>query len=184
MTKRIVFLGALLLVIRLSAFADDVPPLRVIPTVDLKSYVGQWYEIARFPNRFQKKCAGDVTAKYSLEPNGILSVVNRCREANGKLREAKGTARPADKNKPNSILKVRFAPSFLSFLPAVWGDYQILALAPDYRYALVGAPNRQYLWILSRSTNLDQASYEKLVEEAKSQGFDVNQLQKTPQTGL
>jgi apolipoprotein D and lipocalin family protein len=79
------------------------------------------------------------------------------------------------------VLKVRFAPSFLSFLPQVWGDYQIIALSPEYTYALVGDPGREYLWILSRSSRMDSATYDRLAAEARSQGFDVSLLQKTRQ---
>ena len=164
--------------------AQTKQPLRVVPMVDLARYAGQWYEIARFPNRFQKRCAGDVTANYVLKPDGEVSVTNRCSLDNGERIEAEGVARVADKGKPNSILKVRFAPAFLSFLPQVWGDYQILALAPDYSYSLVGDPGREYLWVLSRSPRMDSATYDRLVEEAQAQGFDTMLLQKTRQSGL
>jgi apolipoprotein D and lipocalin family protein len=162
--------------------AAERKPLRVVPAVDLSRYAGTWYEIARFPNRFQKKCAGEVTADYSLRPNGTITVLNRCRLENGTYTEAKGVARLAGKQQPNSVLKVRFAPAYLSFLPQVWGDYQILALSPDYLYALVGSPNRQYLWILARSRELDAATYQRLVDEAKAQDFDVGLLQLTRQS--
>jgi apolipoprotein D and lipocalin family protein len=163
--------------------AQGKQPLRVVPMVDLARYAGQWYEIARFPNRFQKRCAGEVTANYVLKPDGKISVTNRCSLDNGEHIQAEGVARIADKGKPNSILKVRFAPAFLSFLPQVWGDYQILALAPDYSYSLVGDPGREYLWILSRSPRMDSATYDRLVEEARAQGFDIKLLQKTRQSG-
>jgi apolipoprotein D and lipocalin family protein len=164
------------------AAAEEQKSLRVVPSVDLSRYAGTWYEIARFPNRFQKKCAGEVTAHYSLEANGTLTVVNRCRLENGQYTEAKGVARPAGKGQPNSVLKVRFAPAILSFLPQVWGDYQILELSPEYAFALVGSSDRKYLWILSRSPQMDGAAYQRLVGEAKGQGFDVALLQKTRQS--
>ena len=165
------------------AHAQGKRPLRVVPEVDLARYAGQWYEIARFPNRFQKRCAGEVTAQYTLQPSGKISVLNRCRLENAGQIQAEGVARVVGKGQPNSILKVRFAPAFLSFIPQVWGDYQIIALSPDYTHALVGAPNLEYLWILSRSTQMDDATYNRLVEEARAQGFDVSRLQKTRQSG-
>lgn len=165
------------------AHAEGKRPLRVVPEVDLVRYSGQWYEIARFPNRFQKRCAGEVTATYTLQPNGKISVLNRCRLENGEEIQAQGVARLAGKEQPNSILKVRFAPAILSFLPQVWGDYQIIALSPDYTHALVGDPARKYLWVLSRSPRMDDAIFDQLVQEARSQGFDTNRLQKTRQTG-
>jgi len=166
------------------AYAQGKRPLRVVPEVDLARYAGQWYEIARFPNRFQKRCAGEVTAQYTLQPSGKISVLNRCRlEDKGQI-QAEGVARIVGKGQPNSILKVRFAPAFLSFIPQVWGDYQILALSPDYTHALVGDPTREYLWILSRSPQMDEATYNRLVDEARAQGFDVSRLQKTRQSGF
>ena len=132
---------------------------------------------------FQQSCTGDVTARYISRPNGILTVVNLCREANGRWREARGVARRASDRGPNSRLQVRFAPSFLSFLPFVWEDYQIIAVADDYRYALVGTPDRQYLWVLARTPQMDEASYQHLVAKAQEQGFAVTRLQRTPQSG-
>jgi apolipoprotein D and lipocalin family protein len=105
--------------------------LDVVPSVDILRYIGTWYEIARLPNRFQEKCAGDVTATYSILDNGEIMVVNRCRHENGEITEAEGRARRASDDEPNTKLEVRFAPAFLSFLPFVWGDYWIIDLAPD-----------------------------------------------------
>jgi apolipoprotein D and lipocalin family protein len=186
MTKRIVLIAVCLATVSaigLEFAVQDKRQLRVVPEVDLARYAGQWYEIARFPNRFQKRCAGEVTAQYTLQPSGKISVLNRCRLENGKQIQAEGVARVVGKGQPNSILKVRFAPAFLSFIPQVWGDYQIIALSPDYTHALVGDPTREYLWILSRSPQMDDATYNRLVEEARAQGFDVSRLQKTGQSG-
>lgn len=151
-------------------------PLRVVPSVDLERYSGVWYEIARLPNRFEEKCAGDVTATYSLKSKNRLKVVNQCRKRDGKMSKAEGEAKLKDKDGPNSRLKVRFAPAFLSWLPFVWGDYQIMELAPDYSYALVGDPGRKYLWILARSPELNEATMAKLKQAATDQGFDLSEL--------
>jgi apolipoprotein D and lipocalin family protein len=161
--------------------AQEKPPLRVVPEVDLVRYSGQWYEIARLPNPFQERCAANVMATYRLRDDGRITVINRCRTQNGEQIEAEGIARLAGEGQPNSVLKVRFAPAFLSFLPWVWGDYQIMALSPDYAHVLVGDPARKYLWILARSPSLEDATYDELVEEARGQGFDVSRLQKTKQ---
>jgi apolipoprotein D and lipocalin family protein len=157
--------------------------LDVVPSIDLSRYAGQWYEIARLPNRFQKQCTGDVTANYALRSDGRIDVVNRCRKNSGDVTQAKGIARRASQKKANSILKVRFAPSYLSFLPFVWGDYQVIALAEDYSYAVVGTPDRKYLWILSRSPYLDEKIYQQLLNRAQEQGFDISRLQRTQQSG-
>ena len=98
-------------------------------------------QIARLPNRFQEKCAGEVVASYALRPDGRITVTNRCRTTGGETTEATGVARRVD-GKPPSVLEVRFAPAFLSFLPAVWGDYQVIALGADYDHAMVGTPDR------------------------------------------
>ena len=105
-------------------------PLRVVATVDYEKYAGTWYEIARLPNRFEKKCVGDITATYTVRTDGRIDVRNRCREKDGTFSDAVGIARRVEGQAP-SVLKVRFAPAFLSWLPAVWGDYQIIELAPD-----------------------------------------------------
>ena len=140
------------------------------------------YEIARLPNRFQRNCVGEVTAEYTLVANHQIKVINECRRQNGQRDRAEGQARLANKNGPNSQLEVRFAPAWLSWLPAVWGDYWIIALADDYSYAVVGTPDRQYLWVLARTPNLAEAIYHKLLQQTATQGFAVAQLVKTRQS--
>lgn len=157
-------------------------PLPTQDWVDLARYAGRWYEIARLPNRFQEKCAGDVAATYTLRPDGRVRVVNECRGEDGRTSRAEGVARRADLKGPASRLKVRFAPAFLSFLPQVWGDYWIVELDQDYRHAVVGDPSRRYLWILSRSPEMDAATYESLASAAGRLGFDTEHLQRTPQS--
>ena len=166
-----------------SVLADRPQPLEVVPSVDLSRYVGKWYEIARLPNRFQNKCAGEVAAHYSQLAGGQLKVVNECRQKNGQLTRAEGKARLADEAGPNSKLEVRFAPAWLAWLPAVWGDYWIIDLAPDYNFSVVGSPDRKYLWILSRTPKMDEATYQNVVERVALKGFDVSRLIKTRQSG-
>ena len=183
MGMKLVAAGLFVLGAALIARAEmkEKEPLRVVPEVDFARYAGLWYEVARLPNRFEEKCAGDVTAEYTLLREGRIKVVNRCRKRDGKMSVAEGVARLADKKKENSRLKVRFAPSFLSFLPFVWGDYQILELSPDYTHALVGAPDRKYLWVLSRTPRMDEATYQRLLDAARAQGFDVGPMIRTKQ---
>ena len=152
------------------AVAAQERPLRVVPTVDFEKYAGTWYEIARLPNRFEEKCVGDITATYTVRTDGRIDVKNRCREKDGSFSDAVGIARRVE-GQPPSVLKVRFAPAFLSWLPMVWGDYQIIELAPDYTHVIVGAPNREYLWILSRTPRMDDTLYRSLLKSAESQGF-------------
>jgi len=181
MNRKIAAAGALLLLAALlyRTEAKAKEPLRVVPSVDFSRYAGLWYEVARLPNRFEKKCAADVTAEYTPRDDGRIRVVNSCRKQDGKLTKAEGVARLADRKGPNSRLEVRFAPSFLSFLPVVWGDYQIIELAPDYSHAVVGSPDRKYLWILARTPRMDEATYRRLTEAAAAQGFDVSRMMRT-----
>lgn len=154
--------------------------MRSVPVVDLERYAGLWYEVARFPNSFQAKCRGQATASYQLLPERELRVVNTCPGANRKIIRAEGRARLADRDGPTSRLKVRFAPAFLAFLPMVWGDYWILDLTADYGAALVGTPSRDYLWVLSRTPQLEDTTFQRLVATAVAQGFDVSRLARSP----
>ncbi len=165
-------LSLLIVTTSIAYSASEVP---VVPSVDLKRYAGTWYEIARFPTRFQKACASDVTANYALKTDGKIEVLNACKEANGKTKQAKGTAKLANKKGPNSKLKVTF------FWP-FYGDYWIINLDPDYKWAVVGAPGRDYLWILSRTPQISDELYQKLVDDAKQKGFDTARLVRTKQT--
>ena len=150
-----------------------------VPSLDLMRYAGKWYEVARYPNRFQKSCAGDVTAEYMLQPDGRIQVINECRRADGTLNRADGVARRANPSGPASQLKVRFAPAFLSFISAVWGDYWVIGLADDYSWAVVGDPSREYLWILSRTPSMSDEAYERAVATAVRNGFDPARLVRT-----
>jgi apolipoprotein D and lipocalin family protein len=155
--------------------ADGSPPLEVVPSVDLARYAGKWYEIARLPNRFQRHCASDTTATYTLRPDGKITVLNECRKADGSRKSAKGTARLANARGPNTKLKVTF------FWPFS-GNYWIIDLDPEYRWAVVGEPGRDYLWILAREPQLDTELYKQIVERAEQQGFNTEKLLKTRQS--
>ncbi len=154
-------------------------PVQTVDAVDLGRYVGEWFEIARFPNRFQRQCLGDVRAVYAMRQDNRLDVVNRCRSDEG-VTEARGVARVVD-SRTNAKLKVRFAPALLSFLPFVWGDYWVLGVAPDYSWATVGSPDREYLWILGRTPSLGTDAYSAALEAASVNGFDVARLVRTEQ---
>ncbi len=164
-----------------SAAAGQDRPVQTVDKVELGRYVGEWFEMARFPNRFQRQCLGDVRAVYAVRQDGRLDVVNRCRTEDG-VTEARGVARVVD-SRTFAKLKVRFAPAILSFLPAVWGDYWVVGLAPDYAWATVGSPDRKYLWILGRTSSIGPDAYTAALAAATSNGFDVARLTRTVQGG-
>jgi apolipoprotein D and lipocalin family protein len=162
--------------------SPDGAPVRTVSSVDLDRYLGRWHEAARLPNRFQKDCASDVTADYSRLDDGRIRVVNRCRKSDGSTIEAEGVARVVDET-TNAKLKVRFAPSWLSVFPFVWGDYWIIALGDDYSYAVVGAPNREYLWFLSRTAVMPDDAWKAAERAATENGFDVARMIRAKQRG-
>jgi len=139
------------------------PHLETVKQVDIQKYKGTWYEIARFEHYFEKGCR-NVTATYDLKDNGDIKVTNECTmiEDNAK-KEASGVAYPVDET--NSKLKV-------SFFRPFYGDYYIIDLANDYSYALVGSPNRELLWILSRTKTISSQTKNKLLEKLPALGFD------------
>ena len=155
-------------------------PLTVIMALDVPRYMGTWYEIAKYPNRFQKKCAGFTSAEYRLKADGEVQVINRCQLAGGGISEAIGVARQIGAGS-SPRLKVSFAPAWLSFIPAVWGNYWVIDLDDDYQLASVSEPGREYLWVLSRTPKVNQKSYEALLGRLARKGFDVQKLELTKQ---
>ena len=149
------------------------PPLQVVSKVDLNRYLGTWYEIARFPHRFQEGCVQS-WAMYTLLEDGKIGVLNQCRKGSldGEISSAKGKAWVVDKE-TNAKLKVSF------FWPFA-GDYWIIDLGENYDYAVVGHPSRTYLWILSRTSEMDEALYTRLLERLQKQGYDTSRLIKPP----
>jgi apolipoprotein D and lipocalin family protein len=159
-----------------SAADDDV--LTTVPALDVPRYMGRWYEIAKHPNRFQTRCISDTTAEYRLQPDGNLQVINRCRTQDDRLDEAVGAARQIG-DRSSSRLEARFAPAWLPFIPAVWGDYWVIDLDADYQLVAVSEPTRKFLWILARSPAVNPAVYEGLLQRLRDQGFDTGKLEPT-----
>lgn len=148
--------------------------LETVPYVDLKKYAGRWYEIASFPQSFQKGC-NCTTAEYTLTDKGFVIVENRCNKGsmNGKQSYIKGKAFVVE-NSGNAKLKVQF------FWPFK-GKYWIIDLAEDYSYAVVGHPNRKYLWILSRTPKMIETIYQQIIVRIKEKGFDISKIMRTNQ---
>jgi len=172
---RSVFVALVAVGATLGAESDLAPP-KTVPDLDLARYEGRWYEVARKPNRFQKACASDVLVQYTRLADGRIEVFNQCSEADGDLRSVTGVARrPAPEEHP-ARLEVRFAPAFLSFLPMVWADYWVIDLDPEYRWAVVGGPERKYFWVLSRTPDLPTEVLNGILERAKGQGYELSDL--------
>jgi apolipoprotein D and lipocalin family protein len=151
-----------------------LPPLQTVRHVTLSRYLGTWYEIANFPQSFQRGCTGTI-ATYSLRSDGDIEVLNRCRKGSlaGKEKSAHGRARVVDRV-TNAKLEV-------SFFRPFWGDYWIIDLADDYSHAVVGHPGRDYLWILSRTPTMGAATYEGILKRLQVQGYETARLVRTQQ---
>jgi apolipoprotein D and lipocalin family protein len=155
-----------------AAGAKSLPPVKTVDHVDLKQYLGRWYEIASYPQNFQEGCVAS-TADYSLKKNGDIQVINQCRmhTLDGEINKAVGVAKVVDRQ-TNAKLKVTF------FWP-FYGKYWIIDLADDYRYAVVGHPDRTYLWILSRAPSISQNDLAGILERLENQKFDLAKLRYT-----
>jgi len=157
--------------------------LPVVRALDLQRYSGTWFEQARLPNRFQRECASDVVANYTVQGDGGLKVLNGCGTASGGWREVEGVGRRvAALGAPEGQLEVRFAPRWLSWLSAVWADYWVIDIDADYKTALVGTPNREYLWLLSRTPTLPPAERRQWLDKAAAWGFAVDKVMLTQAT--
>ena len=156
-------------------------PLQTVDKVQLDRYLGVWYEIARKPMYFENKCSRDITATYTLNENGNVSVTDRCLSKDGQLQQSIGEA--FVQNAPfNTKLKVSFLPEAIRWLSVARGDYWILKIDDDYQTVLVGEPRRKYMWVLSRSAQPDQAVVNEYLEYAKSVGYNLTDLIHTKQT--
>lgn len=164
---------------------DAKAPLQAVAHVDLARYSGRWYEIARYQHRFQVHCASQATATYSLRATGPgeppeVKVLNQCVDARGQLDQATGVARVVE-GSGGAKLKVSFLPAWLRWTGLGWGNYWIIDLAPDYRYAIVSEPTRRYLWILSRTPTLTEGDRTTIDAKLTTLGFDLSELIHTAQ---
>ncbi|MCJ7600045.1 MAG: lipocalin family protein [Desulfobulbaceae bacterium] len=151
-----------------------IPPVRTVYQVDISRYIGTWFEIARYPNRFQKGCVAS-RATYALRADGNLSVLNECydKSKSGKLRSARGKAWVVD---PLSRAKLK-----VSFFWPFYGDYWIIDLGQEYEYAVIGHPQRKYLWILSREETMEEETYQAILSRLAEQHYDTTKIIKSGQ---
>lgn len=154
--------------------------VKSIPEFDVSRYMGTWYEIAKLPNWFQRKCVQGTQARYKVLGPTQIEVNNKCTTASGEEIQAIGLARPNGSGRP-AQLEVRFAPEWTAWLPMVWGAYWVLDLDADYQLAAVGDPSRSYLWILSRTPQVSAERYDAVLQRLNVMGFDITKLEKTRQ---
>jgi apolipoprotein D and lipocalin family protein len=154
--------------------------VKSIPEFDVSRYMGTWYEIAKLPNWFQRKCVQGTQARYKVLGPTQIEVNNKCSTASGEEIQAIGLARPNGSGRP-AQLEVRFAPEWTAWLPMVWGAYWVLDLDADYQLAAVGDPSKSYLWILSRTPQVSAERYDAVLQRLNVMGFDITKLEKTRQ---
>ena len=165
---------------------QPAPPLVALSNLDVPAYMGTWYQVAWFPNRFQRQCVSDTAATYRQLEGGRVEVINRCRRADGSLDDVTGLARPAgavligNQLQP-AQLEVSFLPKALRWLP-IWGSYWVIQRADDGRYAVVSESQRNYLWVLSRTPKLLAADETEIRSRLVQQGFDLARWQTHPHT--
>ena len=180
MKREIIFITnlALLLTACSSPQEKNPPQLVTVKQVDLKKYIGLWYEIAKIPNSFQDHCAYGTTAKYKIDDDGDIIVTNSCYDDEGKIDVAEGLAKVVDKN-TNTKLEVSFF-SILGIRP-FWGDYWIIGLDDNYQWAVIGTPNRKYGWVLSRTPSLPDSTMENIFKLLKSQYYNPEDFELSKQ---
>ncbi len=175
---KIFLIGIPVLISGLLFGQEKQKPPATVPKVDLKKYAGLWYEISKIPNSFQDQCAYGTTAEYKIDEDGEITVINKCYNEDGELDIADGVAKVVDE-KTNARLEVSFV-SFLGIRP-FWGDYWIIGLDENYKWAIVGTPNRKYGWILSRTPFLPDETLNTIYDILKSNGYNPDDFEKTKQ---
>ena len=170
---RNLFLLSILFVLS-KLYCNAQPELETVKKVDLRKFAGTWYEMSHLPAKFLDGCSC-ISATYTMDPKGFVRVYNKCKKSNGKWTSINGKAFTVSQS-GNSKLKVQFFWPFRA-------NYYIIELAEDYSYVIVGEPRRRYLWILSRTPEMDPALYQSLVQIAGNKGFAVEFLVVTSQEG-
>lgn len=156
-----------------------------IPSLDIARYMGTWHQVAHYPNRFQQQCVRDTSATYRALDSGAIEVLNRCTTADGRVDSVTGLARPRGATVEGGLLRpasleVSFLPAWLRWLPFGWGSYDVVSLSADGRVAIVSEPSMDYLWVLSRDREIDQARWSAVQGFLRDAGFDLGRLVRDP----
>ena len=150
--------------------------VEAVPWLDLERYVGRWYGVAWLPLPFQRRCQGELEVEYAMRDDGLIAVRSVCRSEGGRLTESHGVARQPEPLREPAKLQVRFAPAWLHRLRLVWNEHWVIGLDRDYGWAIVGEPQRRYLWILCREERMDYHLLEELKAVARRMGYDLAPL--------
>jgi apolipoprotein D and lipocalin family protein len=191
MSKPSLITSTLLALSAVAAAAPSLPPvapLQPLPSLDVATYMGTWYQVLWFPNRFQKQCVADTAATYRDLGHGAVEVNNQCRMADGTIdavvglaRAPSGVSRIVDGKLQPARLKVSFLPRWLRWTGVGWGAYWVIDLATDGRYAIVSEASREYLWVLSRKPALTLEDEKTIRDRLQALGFDLSRLKAHPQ---
>ena len=164
------FIVSLFILLNIPIFATEP---KVVSHLDLLKYQGQWFEIARFPNPFQKKCQKNVTARYRLLEDGFIEVINSCEQKGGAINSVTGLAK---QQSPESTSKLGVSFFDIFGWRPVWGDYWVLDIDADYQVAVVGDQNRKYGWVLARNTSLSKIQTDRALSAFDKNGYDSQKL--------
>ena len=177
--SRIVSAGIYALMCASASMAVDV---KAVDSFDTAKYLGTWHEIASIPQFFQRKCVRDTKASYSVAPDSLIRIDNVCTRSNGGRERATGRARAGDPDAA-AKLEVTFFELFGEYRFLVAADYWVIALEPNYRWAVVGHPSRRFGWVLARDPLLPPVAMAEIIGRIKMQGYDACEFFVTPQTG-
>jgi apolipoprotein D and lipocalin family protein len=155
-----------LLAISVSVSAQK--PITPVASLDLQKYAGTWYEIGRYPNKLERKCAGNVTIVYTRKSNGEIEIRIQCLGTKGIAEVYKTDAKIAD-----STINAK--------MKSGWGDHWVIDLDPNYQYAAVSDSKGESLWILGRAAKMSDAVYQRILRRVELMGFYPGKVAKTPQ---
>ncbi|MDQ8935718.1 lipocalin family protein [Acinetobacter rudis] len=157
------------------SLSTQAADLSAVEKVEIDKFLGVWYEILSKPSSTEKRCSRDITSTYTLNEYGHLLAERQCLDQDAKPLTLVGEAYPV--NAPRySKFKLSFMPEAIRWLPLAQNDYWILKLDDQYQMALIGEPNRQALWLLSRQPHPNQALIQQYLNYAKNLGYKVEDV--------
>jgi apolipoprotein D and lipocalin family protein len=166
---------ALFSVLMAGCSSDSHAPMRTVSNFEVERYLGQWHQVAAIPAWFQSDCLANTAADYTMGEDGLIEVVNSCETADGLRKKAEARARFL-KDPSDGRLEVTFVEVAGLWVWPAAGDYWIIGLDPDYRWAVVGQPSREFAWILARSRTLDAQTLRDIQHILEREAYDTCEL--------